>query len=239
MLPCVAVCCSVLKWNKFLFILSQIFEYNAISWHLGARYLNCSANSSKMIFLGSVFILQAVLSAPIFVWGFSSSQGISTRLKLSKDFQRSNESHFRRKIPVIIVPNFETGINHCVPCDVIFLTARKGAENWSRAVHVRPRGLERCTAIFGASFARLFWTMQAPCGVASKWKERHGSTPQIYTTLHHILAHLLVSPWPTKTCSFAGSIKLCCVDKSLLGCCGQFRKPLWRILLHIYRWMHQ
>ena len=33
--------------------------------------------------------------------------------------------------------------------------------------------------------------MQAPCGVASNWKERHGSTPQIYTTLDHILAHLL------------------------------------------------
>jgi len=94
-------------------------------------------------------------------------------------------------------------------------TTAKGAENWSRAVHVRLRGFERCTAIFGASFAGLFWALQAPCGVASIWKERHGSTPQIHTTLDHILAHLLVSPWPTKKCSFAGSIKLCCMLTSL------------------------
>jgi len=59
---------------------------------------------------------------------------------------------------------------------------------------VRPRGFERCTAIFGASFAGLFWALQAPCGVASKWKERHGSTPRIYTRLDDILAHLLMSP---------------------------------------------
>ena len=52
-----------------------------------------------------------------------------------------------------------------------FSTA-KGAENWSRAVHVRPRGFERCTAIFGASFAGLFWALQAPCGVARNgWKD--------------------------------------------------------------------
>ena len=73
-------------------------------------------------------------------------------------------------------------------------TTAKGAENGSRAVRVRPRGFERCTAIFVASSAGLFWALQAPCGVASNWKERRGSTPQIYTILDHILAHLLVSP---------------------------------------------
>ena len=80
-------------------------------------------------------------------------------------------------------------------------TTAKGAENWSRAIHVRPRGFERCTAIFGASFAGLFLAVQAPCCVASNWMERHGSTPQIYTTLDHILAHLLVSPtWYGQGC---------------------------------------
>jgi len=34
-------------------------------------------------------------------------------------------------------------------------------------VHVRPRGFERCEAIFGASFAGLFLALEAPCGVAS------------------------------------------------------------------------
>jgi len=53
--------------------------------------------------------------------------------------------------------------------------------------------IERCEAIFGASFAGLFWGLQAPCGVASDWKERHGSTPQFCTTLDHTLAHLLES----------------------------------------------
>jgi len=119
-------------------------------------------------------------------------------------------------------------------------TRAKGAENWSRAVHVRPRGFERCTAIFGASFAGLFWALQAPCGVASNWKERHGSTPQFYTTLDHILAHLLVSPWPTKNMQFCRVDQTVLhVDRSLLGCCGQFRRPLQRILLHIYRWKQQ
>jgi len=37
---------------------------------------------------------------------------------------------------------------------------------------VRPRGFERCTAIFGASFSGLFWALQARCGIASNWKER-------------------------------------------------------------------
>jgi len=38
------------------------------------------------------------------------------------------------------------------------------------------------------SFAGLFWALQATCSVASNWKERHGSTPQICTTLDHTLA---------------------------------------------------
>jgi len=56
------------------------------------------------------------------------------------------------------------------------------------------QGRERFTAIFNASFACLLWALQVPCSVASNWKERHGSTQQIYTNLDHILAHLLVSP---------------------------------------------
>ena len=123
------------------------------------------------------------------------------------------ESHFRSKIPVIIVPNFEIVVNQCVPCDVILFYQ---AENWSRAVHVRPRGFERCEAIFVASFAGLFWALQAPRGVASNWKERHGSTPQICTALHHTLAYLLVSPWFPKNMQFGRLIKLWCM---LTGLC--------------------
>jgi len=89
----------------------------------------------------------------------------------------------------------------------------KGAKNWWRAVHVRPRGFERCTAIFGASFACLFWAVQAPCGVASNCKQRHATTPQICTSLDQTLAHLLVSINldSPNTCRFAGSIKVCCM----------------------------
>jgi len=55
---------------------------------------------------------------PLLSEGSLRPKGFTTQIKLSKDFHRSNESHFRRKIPVIIVPNFETGVNNCVPCDV-------------------------------------------------------------------------------------------------------------------------
>jgi len=111
-------------------------------------------------------------------------------------------------------------------------TTAKGVENWSRAVHVRPRGFERCTAIFGASFAGLFWALQAPCSVASNCKERHASTPQIYTRLDDILAHLLVSPWLTKNMQFFRvDQSVLHVDTSPLGCVACWHVPfgiLWR-----------
>ena len=138
------------------------------------------------------------------------------------------------------VPNFETGINHCVPCDVILfyhskrcgklITCGPRASSWKIYSDFRCIFFERCTAIFGASFAGLFWALQDPWGFASIWKEIHGSTQQIYTTLDHILAHLLVSPWPTKNMQFYRVDQTVLhIDKSLLGCCGQFRRPLWRI----------
>ena len=92
----------------------------------------------------------------------------------------------------------------------------------STCVHVRPRWLERCKVIFGASFAGLFWALQAPCGVASNWKERHGSTPQICTTLDHTLLHLLVSPSNPKNTQFCRVYQTVLqVDNSLLGYCGR------------------
>jgi len=102
-------------------------------------------------------------------------------------------------------------------------TTAKGAQNRSRSVHLRPRGFERCTAIFGASFAGLFWALQAPCGVARNWKERHGGTPQIYTTLDHILAHLSFSPWPTKNMQF------CRVDQTVLHVDTSLLGVLWKV----------
>jgi len=58
-------------------------------------------------------------------------------------------------------------------------TTAKGAENWSRAVHVRPRGFERCPAIFGASFAGLFWALQ--------------ETSKYPTNLHNSISHSCAS----------------------------------------------
>ena len=92
----------------------------------------------------SVFILQAFLIAPLFVWGFSSYQGITTHPKLSKKFQRLNENHFRRKIPVIIVPNFETRVNHCVYDMVVpQQKVRKIDHVWSTCVLVGLKDVQR------------------------------------------------------------------------------------------------
>jgi len=173
-----------------------------------------------------VLVLQTVLTAPFFVW--------------YSRFSTFEWKSFSDKNPVIIVPNFETGVNHCVPYDVILFYHNKRC---GKSITCSPRassGFEKCTAIFVASFAGLLWALQAPCGVASNWKERHGSTPQIYTTLDHILTHLLVSPWLIKNMQFFRVDQTVLhVDRSLLGCCGQFRRPIRRILLHIYRWKYQ
>jgi len=55
-----------------------------------------------------------------------------------------------------------------------------------------------------------------------------------FTTLDHTHAHLLMSCWPPKNmqfCRFHQTVSP--FDRSLLGCCGQFRRSLWRVLLHI------
>jgi len=159
----------------------------------------------------SKFILQAVLLATFFF-----SLGIQFVLRDLLDISNSQKIFnvwmkviFWGKSLSSLFRLFRQELTTVLPAMWYCFTTVKGAENWSRAVHVRPHGFERCTAIFGASFAGLFWALQAPCGVTNSWKERHGSTPQIYTTLDHILAHLLVSLDPPKTCSFAGSIQLC------------------------------
>jgi len=54
----------------------------------------------------------------------------------------------------------------------------------------------------GPSFAGLFRVQQAPCGVANNSWERHGSTPQICTTVNLTHANLLMSPWPHKNMQF-------------------------------------
>ena len=80
---------------------------------------------------------------------------------------------------------------------------------------MRPRGIERCKTMFGASFAGLFWALQAPCDVASNWQKDmevpHKFAQLWITLLDDTLAHLVVSLDSPTTCSFAGSIKLCCM----------------------------
>jgi len=56
--------------------------------------------------------------------------------------------------------------------------------------------------------ACLFWALQAI--IASNWKERHGSTPQICTTLDHTLVCLFVSPW------FLKKMQFCRVDQTVM-----------------------
>jgi len=142
--------------------------------------------------------------------------------KLPKDFQRSKESHFQSKFLVIIVPNFEIGpvLTTVFPATWYYVATAKGAENWSRAVHVRPRastcvhvrprGLESCKAILGASFAGLFWALQAPCGVASNLE---GKTWKYPTNLHnrwwHSSASFGVSLKPQKHAVLQGRSQLC------------------------------
>jgi len=62
-------------------------------------------------------------------------------------------------------------------------TTAKGAENWSRAVHVRPRGFERCTSIFGASFAGLFWALQASFAASQVTGRKDTQVPHEFTQL--------------------------------------------------------
>jgi len=186
------------------------------------------------------FILQAFLVAPFFVWGSVHPKGFLHIPNSRKIFNVRMKVIFGKKSLSSLLRIFKQELTTVFPVIWYYFTTAKGAENWSLAVHVRPLGFLRCTAIFSASFAGLFWAQQAPCGVASNWKERHGSTPQIYKTLDHILARLLLSPWFTKNMQFCRVEQTVLhVDRSLLGCCGQFRRPLWRILLHIYRWKHQ
>jgi len=81
----------------------------------------------------------------------------------------------------------------CVPFDVFLFY------HWERCEkvdHVRHHGLKECvTNRFSPCpyFAGLFRALQAPCGVAINSKERHGSTPQICTTLDHTHVHLFMS----------------------------------------------
>ena len=72
------------------------------------------------------------------------------------------------------------------------------------------------------------------------WHDGHPlmspSSAHILWCLHHTRAHLLMSPSPHKNTQFhRANQTVSHFDRSLLGCCGQFCRSLWRILLHIYR----
>ena len=50
------------------------------------------------------------------------------------------------------------------------------------------------------------------------------------TTWDHTHAHLLTSRWPPKNIQFCRAHQTVSpFDRSLLGCCGQFRRSLWRV----------
>jgi len=68
-----------------------------------------------------IFILQAVLNTPFFVWGFSSSERIYYTSQTHQAFQRLNESCCRTRIPVALVPNFEIKVNNCFPLNVFLI----------------------------------------------------------------------------------------------------------------------
>jgi len=160
----------------------------------------------------STLIIQASLNPPFFVLWFSSSEGFWTfyyTSKLSKYFQRSKENPFWSKIPVIIAPNFEIGVKHCVPC-VVFVFY-----HWTRCGnfhHVRPHGFERpALNRFSShpSFAGLFRALQAPC-----WRREHlldntwKFSTQIFPILDCTHAHrvmFLFFPWTQATC-------FCCLN---------------------------
>jgi len=153
-LQCVAVRCSALQ---------------CVAVRCSA--LQCVAVRCSALQCVAVLILHAVLIAPFFVCWFSSSQGIYCTSQTHKDFQRSEESHFRSKIPVTLVLNFGIGANPSVPWDVLLFDHWKRCENFD---HMRPRLFERpCRNVAvmwfspGPSFACLFRALQAPCGVAS------------------------------------------------------------------------
>jgi len=55
---------------------------------------------------------------------------LTTHPKISKYFKRSKESHFWRKIPVIIAPNFEIGPKRVFHAPCFCFTTGQGAENF-------------------------------------------------------------------------------------------------------------
>ena len=89
------------------------------------------------------FIVQASLNPPFLFGGLVRPRefGIfTTHPKLSQYFKRSKESHFWSKIPVIIAPNLEIGVKHCVPC-IVFLFYH--CTRCGKFRHVRPHWFER------------------------------------------------------------------------------------------------
>jgi len=87
------------------------------------------------------FILQASLT--FFVLWFSSSEGFCNFYYTSQIltiFQTFEGKSFLEYNPIIIAPNFQIGVKHCVPC-VMFLFY-----HWTRCSkihHVRPHDFER------------------------------------------------------------------------------------------------
>ena len=112
-----------------------------------------------------IFILQALLITPFFVWEFSSSERIYYTSQTHQAFQRLKESCFWT--PVILVPNCGIGVNHCVPLEVFLIYQWKKSGKFD---HMRPRVFERLcrNAIFAWSiFCRSRSSTAGPCGVAS------------------------------------------------------------------------
>jgi len=238
-------------------------------------------------------------------------EGFTTHPQLSKYFQQSKERHFLIKIPVIIVPNFEIGVNQCVPCDMMLsyhskrcgklITCGPRASSWVWKMWSDLRCIF-CRSLLGTagplrrrkysqfrgrwdskwwsewklksqseswnycSRSLLTWKFEKshktvvswfrwwfrfafrlPFRVSSSTKRavtgrkdmqvpHKSAQPQI--TLLRIFCCLLDwFPENMQFCRVDQSVMH--VDTSLLGYCGQFRRFLWRILLHVYWRKHE
>jgi len=93
----------------------------------------------------------------LFCLGVSSSQGIYSHIpNFRKVFNVRMKVIFGEKSLSSMFRLLRQELTTVFPDMWYCFTTAKGAENWSRAIHVRLRGFERCTVIFGESLLVSF-----------------------------------------------------------------------------------
>jgi len=144
------------------------------------------------------------LNPPFFVLWFSSSEGFWNfyyTSQILKMFQTLEGKSFLEWNPVIIAPNFEIGVEHCVPF-LVFLFYHW--TRWGKFHHVRPHGCERpCTkAIFLPSiFCRSLLCTASPLRrrkhlLDKTWKCSINLPNQVLDHTHAHRVKFLFSPSP-------------------------------------------